>query len=104
MDPYELIREAILNKRQVHATYHGHRREMCPHALGTKNGRKQALFYQFGGTSRTGLGPIGSSDNWRCIPIAWLSDIAISDGPWYTAPDHSRRQTCVGTVEVEVAY
>jgi hypothetical protein len=51
---YNAIRNAIANKQQVVATYKGHVREMCPHVIGTKNGREQALFYQFGGTSSSG--------------------------------------------------
>ncbi len=47
-DTYALIQQAILNKDQVIATYQGHRREMCPHVIGTKHGRRQALFYQLG--------------------------------------------------------
>lgn len=60
MDTYALIREAIQRKQQVLATYDGHAREMCPHVLGTKDGRRQALFYQFGGTSSSGCQHIGS--------------------------------------------
>ena len=48
---YDLVRQAVLNKDIVVATYQGHRREMCPHVLGTKDRRRQGLFYQFGGTS-----------------------------------------------------
>ncbi len=43
---YDLIAKAIKEKLQVTASYQGFYREMCPHALGSKNGRKQALFYQ----------------------------------------------------------
>lgn len=45
---YETVRKAITEKMQIVAVYQNHRREMCSHVLGTKNGRKQALFYQFG--------------------------------------------------------
>ena len=44
-ETYELIKRAIQDKEQVVATYRGHRREMCPHILGVKGGRPQALFY-----------------------------------------------------------
>lgn len=50
MSNYELIRNAILGKQQIFAVYDSHPRELCPHAIGTKNGRQQALFYQFGGS------------------------------------------------------
>lgn len=98
---YQLIRSAILNKQQIVATYQGHVREMCPHVIGTKNGREQALFYQFGGTSSSGI-VAGSSANWRCIPIDGLSGVTAMDGEWRTADNHSRSQTCVDDVDVEV--
>jgi hypothetical protein len=101
---YDMIMDAINNKRHILAVYEGYPREMCPHALGWKHGRRQALFYQFGGSSRSGLAPAGSSANWRCIPIDNLSEVSVRDGPWYTAGDHTRRQTCVDRVEHEVTY
>ena len=101
---YAMIREAILNKRIVLATYHGHRRTMCPHALGKKRGREQALFYQFAGTSSTGLGPVGSPDNWRCIPLAGLTNVSVTDGDWHTGRNHSRPQTCIDIIDVQVTY
>jgi hypothetical protein len=103
-DTYEQIRQALLHNQHVLATYNGHYREMCPHVLGTKNGRQQALFYQFGGTSSSGLAPAGSMDNWRCVFIDQLRDVSVRDGIWHTAPNHSRPQTCVDSVDVEVTF
>ena len=73
---YDIIKEAIKQKLQIHAHYNGHSWEMCPHVLGFKDGRRQALFYQFGGTSSSGLEPLGSPKNWRCIPIDKLTKLA----------------------------
>ncbi len=101
-DNYALVRRAILSKDQVIATYQGHRREMCPHVIGTKDGKRQALFYQFGGTSKSGLGPSGSPENWRCIPIDQLQELEIRKGPWHTAPDYSPSQSCVDQIDVAV--
>jgi hypothetical protein len=102
-DTYQLIRHAILSRQHVLATYNGHQREMCPHVLGTKNGRRQALFYQFGGSSSSGLSPAGSGENWRCVFIDLLRDVSVRDGAWHTAPNHSRPQTCVDAIDVEVS-
>jgi hypothetical protein len=102
-DTYSLIRKAIVNKEQVIATYDGRVREMCPHVLGTKAGRPQALFYQFGGFSRSGLGPPGSPDNWRCLPLERLSDVRVRPGQWHTAAIYRRpHQLCVDSVDVVV--
>lgn len=104
-DAYSLVRQAIIDKNQVVATYDGHRREMCPHVIGTaKAGHKQTLFYQFAGSSESGLGPDGSGENWRCIPIDGLSAVTVRPGDWHTAPNHSRPQKCVDKIDVEVNY
>ncbi len=103
-DTYNLIRQAIVNKQQIIARYDGYPREMCPHAIGRKNNREQALFYQFGGSSKSGLGAQGSSSNWRCIPVSGLKDVSLRDGQWHTASDHTQRQTCVDDIDIEVKY
>ena len=103
MSNYQIVRDAIINKKQITAFYDGHPREMCPHVIGTKNGREQALFYQFGGSSKSGLQPAGSGANWRCIPIEGLQQVSSKDGGWHTAPNHSRPQTCVDVIDVEVS-
>ena len=100
---YDLIRQAIVEKKQIHATYGGHHREMCPHVIGTKNGRAQALFFQFAGGSSSGLPPEGE---WRCIPIDGLTDVSIHDGDWHSGtrqPD-GPPQSCVDDIDVEVPY
>ncbi len=106
METYELIRRAILNRRQVIAVYGGHLRRMCPHKLGTKDGVAHGLFYQFGGTSESPLEGPGSPRNWRCMEIAGLSDVSSADGPWHSAPltpDHPH-QHCIDVVDVVVPW
>jgi hypothetical protein len=103
-DPiYKMIRQAILNKDVVVATYHGYVREMCPHVIGTKNGRARSLLYQFAGGSSSGLGPDRSTNNWRCLFVDELSSVSVKKltGQWHTAP-HSGPQTCVDMIDVEV--
>lgn len=101
MDAYSAVRQAIENKQQIVADYHGHTREMCPHVLGTKNGKVQALFFQFGGGSNSGL-PAGGE--WRCIEIQQLSNVQVRVGDWHTGMGHTRPQTCVDRIDVEVAH
>ena len=97
-DVYDLIRQATLARRQIVATYKGHRRELCPHALGTKNGRRQALVFQFSGGSESALPPGG---DWRCIPVDGLEDVVVRDGPWHTGVGNQRVDRCVDTIDVE---
>jgi hypothetical protein len=103
---YRVIRQAILDKDVVVATYHGYVREMCPHILGTKNGRLQCLMYQFGGGSSSALEADGSPANWRCIIVEELLNVSIkkSTGQWHTASNYSRPQTCVNPDERLVEF
>jgi hypothetical protein len=102
---YQIIRSAIQNKQQIVATYKGLIRELCPHVIGTKAGREQALFYQFGGQSESRpIEPTGSPANWRCVPVDGLSNLSARTGAWHTASDHSKKQTCVDNVDVEITY
>lgn len=99
---YQIVRDAILSKRQIVGTYDGHVREMCPHCIGrNKEGGEQALFFQFAGGSKTGLPPGGQ---WRCFDLTKLQNVSARDGQWHTGPSHTRPQTCVKQVDVEVAH
>ena len=101
---FELIRQAIQEKKQVIAEYNGYVREMCPHVVGWKGDRENALLYQFGGGSSSGLEPDGSPNNWRCVHIERLSNLQLREGDWHTAPNHSRPQRCVDDIAAEVEY
>jgi hypothetical protein len=104
-DIYGLVREAILKRYVVVASYHGYIREMCPHVIGKKKGRAHTLLYQFAGESSSGLQPDGSSANWRCLRVDELSDVAIkkSTGEWHTASNYSAAaQHCVDEIELKV--
>jgi hypothetical protein len=96
---YALVRLAIEERRQVHATYGGHRRRMCPHVIGARDGQPRALFFQFAGSSGRGLAPGG---DWRCLPLEGLIEVAIHDGDWHTRA-HSEPQRCIDDVDLEIA-
>jgi hypothetical protein len=101
---YAMIREAILNKDIVIASYHSYVREMCPHVIGKKKGHAQALLYQFAGESSGGLKPDGSLANWRCLRIDELVDVSIKSaaGEWHSASNYaSAAQHCVDEIDVK---
>mgnify|MGYP000222496406 CR=1 FL=1 len=102
MNNYETIAEAIAEKKAVEAVCHGCKRAFCPHVLGEKNGRVQALVYQFAGESNSSQILPGSTNNWRCLVIDLLEQVRILDEPWHTADNHSRPQTCVGIIHCQV--
>jgi len=97
------LRVAIINRRPIAAFYLGHRRLLCPHLLGwNKHRRHQVLCYQYEGNSESGLKPARASDNWRCLAVENLREVELLDGPWQTAENHSRPQTCIEEVELDV--
>jgi hypothetical protein len=101
-DIYGLVWTAVESKRSIAAFYHGRRRLFCPHRLGrNKAGQLRVLCYQYGGESESGLEPVGSPANWRCIALEKLSQVELLDGTWRTAPNHSRPQTCVAVADID---
>jgi hypothetical protein len=85
--------------KQITCTYHGYYRELCPHVLGTKRGAEQALAFQFGGQSSSGLPPGGE---WRCLKLNEVEGATMREGPWHTDHSHLKPQTCIDEVDVEV--
>lgn len=92
MDTYEVIANAIKSKLQVIADYDGLEREFCPHMLGWKEGRAQALCFQFAGGSRTGL-PEGGQ--WRCMTLAKMSNVRTRPGDWYDRETQGNPSYCI---------
>jgi hypothetical protein len=103
-ETYGMVRQAIINGNVVVARYRDCMREMCPHVIGNKNGRAQALLYQFGGESSSALKPDGSPGNWRCVRVDELSDVSVRkvEREWHTASNYSAMQTCVDEIDVKV--
>jgi len=103
MSNYELIKKAITEKLQVHATFNGYTRQLCPHVLGTSNGKRICLFYQFSGQSKKGLSP-DPQKNWRCMPVEQLKNIVLVEGEWHSViPRSSQRPSCVKRIDIEVS-
>lgn len=98
---YNKIKDAIRGKRALRVTFKGHIRDVCPHAIGHKNGIEKALMFQFAGYSSSGLPDAG---DWRCMSVEDLSDIAELGSHWHTGENHTRQQTCIDNVDEEVDY
>jgi hypothetical protein len=105
MDNYNVIKNAILNKKQIKGNYGGYYRELCPHAMGkNKNGTINVISYQFGGATSKGALSSDRTKNWKCMDINKLTITSIEDGIWHSADNHSKPATCIDDVEVEIAY
>lgn len=77
MSVYEILCDAIQNKRRVACEYDGLYREMCPHVIGMKHDTRHVLSYQFDGESRQGLPPDGM---WRCMNMDGITNPTIIEG------------------------
>ena len=99
LDTYKAVAAAIRERHSVSATYGGFVREMCPHAIGWKDGREQCLFFQFAGGSKSGL-PHGGM--WRCLPLADLHVLRVYAGPWHSSPDYWNKVVCVDRITAQV--
>jgi len=102
-DIYTLVWTAVVRRQPIGALYDGHRRLLCPHRLGRNGDRElRVLCYQYGGGSKSGLQPVGSAANWRCIVLEKLSNVELLQDAWRSAPNHSRPQTCIVETDVDV--
>jgi hypothetical protein len=101
-DIYRLVWTAVAGKRSMEAYYQGRYRLFCPHRLGrNQKGQLRVLCYQYGGDSESGLQPMGSPANWRCIALEKLSKVKLLEGAWRTAPNHSRPASCVMDADID---
>lgn len=96
---FDLIEESMQIKAHIIFDYQGFERQVCAHTLGFKSGERKFLGFQFGGGSSKGLNPDGE---WRCFFIDQISHISIQPGIWHTSGPHSKPQTCVDDVRLEV--
>jgi hypothetical protein len=47
------------------------------------------------GKAKADLSRPGSPANWRCIVLEKLGRVKLLDDGWQTAPNHSRRASCI---------
>jgi hypothetical protein len=99
---YELLRVAAARRQPVAAIYDGQSRLLCPHVGGRKSGRLHVFFYQFGGSSNSGLPttPDGIG-GWRCLAVEKLSQVELRVEAWHTEP-RAPRQACVDEIDFDV--
>jgi hypothetical protein len=97
---YRRFWRAVRGRKQVTCVYHGRYREVCPIILGYATDEQEAVFvFQFGGASTRTL-PAGG--DWRCFHLAGVTDIRLRSGAWHSGTRHSRAQTCIRYVDIDV--
>jgi hypothetical protein len=79
-----IIRNAIANKEVIEFTYHSYPRVAEPHVYGIKDGKRQILVYQIGGSTSSGKIP-----DWRRINLGEISGLRVVKGQKFAAPRDS---------------
>ena len=95
-----IIKKAMDERKSISAYYDRFFRKLSPYELGTKKGKYQCLFYQYGGESSSGTINGKSKSNWRCLKLNKLEQIQILDEP-LQRPDiisHKRPSYCVDNI------
>ena len=101
-DIYRLVWAAVASRRPMKAIYKKRPRLFCPHRLGrNRAGDRRVLCYQYGGESESGLAPMGSPENWRCVVLERLQAVELLEGSWITAPNHSRPTHCIVYIDID---
>jgi hypothetical protein len=94
---YSQLRRAILRRQLVKCLYKGLECELCPYAIGLKNGWPHLLALQVGGKSWDSTSGNG---NWHCIPIYQLINIAVYMGEWRRGKAPAPKEMCLDLVEL----
>ena len=97
---YDQLRRAVADKRAIRCVFKGRLCDVCPHVVGHKNGQEMVLAFQYAGYSSTGLLPAGE---WICMLVSDISEVVDMGGTWRTGTSRSRPQTCIETIDLEVA-
>ena len=97
---YRRFWRAVRAHQQITCIYGGHDRVVCPIILGYSGDGQEAVFaFQIGGGSTKKLPPAG---DWRCFHLADVTDISLRSGEWQSGTRHTRPQSCVRYVDVDV--
>jgi hypothetical protein len=96
--PYQLIRQAILDRRCASALYEDYIRVFCPRTIGKdKDGADVVEAFQYGGGHPGGLSLGGM---WCCFQVSALAWISVNGDAWRTGADGERHS---GVVDVDVS-
>ena len=94
---YELIKQAIEQKKQMSLQYHGYTRNICPYVLGkNKNGKERALALL---VRNTPSGPLAGG--WECLDLDHVWNVKFAEGAWVAAPSAPRPDCDIPNIEVD---
>jgi hypothetical protein len=96
---YQLMVQAMKQRKQVLCFYKGFPRAVCPIILGHKKGQERVLAFQFDGGASEGL-PRGGE--WKCLELAKMDHVELRTGQWHAGRQHTEAQHCVDEVDIDV--
>jgi len=99
---WDLLEQALIQRRPVQARYHGRVRLLCPHALGWKNGRAKVLSYQADGTTSTGTLTPDPRQRWRSMFIDEIEDPVITNDSWRTADNYTPNTNGIDRLHLDI--
>ena len=96
--PYQLIRQAILDRRCASALYQDYVRVFCPRTIGKdKDGAAVVEAFQYGGGRAGGL---SSGGEWCCFDVNGLDWISLNGDAWRMGAEKERHSDSVVDVDV----
>jgi hypothetical protein len=99
---YDQFVKAMVERKQILCMYGGFHREICPVILGlNKDNDEVALTYQFAGGS-SGKNGLPLQGAWKCLHLSEVSDVRLRSGPWHAGASHSKANSCVKAVDLDV--
>ena len=96
---WNVLSQALTDRRAVKATYHDRLRIICPHALGWKNGRAKTLVYQ---TAILDHQPSHDPRGWRSLFVDEIEDPIITNDQWHTAANYTPYTTGIDTLAAAI--
>jgi len=87
----------------IEATYQRRPRLFCPIDWGRNaDGQLCVVCYQHGDESQSGLQPVGSPANWRCVVLEKLGKVRLVGDRLAHSANHSRPNSCVTKPDIDV--
>lgn len=87
---WDILEQALRQRRPVQLIYHGRQRTVCPHALGWKSGRAMVLAYQSADQTTTTAHLADPRRRWRNFFVDEIDDTVLADlaSTWQTADNY----------------
>ena len=99
MAVYDTLKKAIQFKQCLRVLAAGRSRDICPYALGTKDGKMRLLAFQYDGGSASGLAAGGQ---WRAFFLNEISMATPIQGRWQSGSSAlAKTEACLDEVEVQ---